>query len=175
MLPLGTHAPDFRLIDTVSEEIMSLSEGNPVVIIFMCNHCPYVQHILPKLLEVIKLYQAKNINFIAINSNDIDNYPEDSPPKMKALAHKMGFTFPYLFDETQETAENYQAACTPDFYVFDKDLLCVYRGRFDDSTPGNNKPLTGHDLCEALDNLLANKPITPHQEPSIGCNIKWKE
>jgi len=174
MLPLGTRAPDFTLPDAVSGKLFSLASGKPTVIVFMCNHCPYVKHILPKLLEVVLAYQPKNINFIAINSNDTEKYPEDAPEKMQHLAQTLHFSFPYLFDITQETAENYHAACTPDFYVFDRDLQCVYRGRFDDSTPGNNIPVTGKELCAAMDNLLAQKPISADQSPSMGCNIKWK-
>jgi thiol-disulfide isomerase/thioredoxin len=151
-----------------------LKSPQGTVVMFICNHCPYVKHILPKLGEVTKIYQAKNIAFIAINSNDIKNYPDDSPENMQKLAKQLNFSFPYLFDENQETAKAYQASCTPDFYLFDQHLRCVYRGRFDESTPGNNKPVTGKDLCEALDNLLINKPINPDQISSMGCNIKWR-
>jgi len=175
MLPLGTRAPDFTLPDVVSGQSYTLKPGQPTVIVFMCNHCPFVQHILPKLIEVTEAYQKKGVNFIAINSNDIKNYPEDAPDKMKTLAKLKNFNFPYLFDETQETAYLYQAACTPDFYLFDKNLSCVYRGRFDSSTPGNGEPLTGLDLCNAMDSLLANKKLDDNQHPSMGCNIKWVE
>lgn len=175
MLPLGTRAPNFALLDVVSGQLHTLKTGQPAVVIFMCNHCPYVQHILPKLLEIVPEYQQKGIHFVAINSNDIKNYPEDAPDKMKSLAQSRKFTFPYLFDETQQIAYQYQAACTPDLYVFDKDHKCVYRGRFDSSTPSNGEPLTGQDLCHALDSLLANKPISDDQHPSMGCNIKWVE
>ncbi|HEV2614146.1 MAG TPA: thioredoxin family protein [Gammaproteobacteria bacterium] len=175
MLPLGTRAPDFTLPDVVSGQPYTLQTGQPTVVVFMCNHCPFVQHILPKLVEVAADYKEKGVNFIAINSNDTDNYPEDAPEKMKALANLKKFSFPYLFDELQETAYLYQAACTPDFYLFDKELKCVYRGRFDTSTPSNGEPLTGHDLSMAMDHVLANKPVSKNQYPSIGCNIKWKE
>lgn len=178
MLPLGTTAPDFRLIDAVSGKIMSLAElASPkaTVIMFICNHCPYVKHVLPHLVTVAKHYQSLGIQFVAINSNDILNYPEDAPDKMGAKAEKMSFSFPYLSDETQEIAKAYHAACTPDLYVFDKQKHCVYRGRFDASTPGNKVPVTGKDLCQALDNILANKPVSDEQHPSVGCNIKWKE
>ena len=177
MLPLGTIAPDFELIDAVTGKqcsLKSLSSEKGTVIIFMCNHCPFVQHILKKLCEIIKIYSAKNIQFIAINANDIKHYPEDAPDKMRELAQSHDFGFPYLFDHSQETAKSYQAACTPDFYLFDQALHCVYRGRFDESTPGNDTPVTGKDLTQALDHLLAGEKIPSDQQPSIGCNIKWK-
>ena len=178
MLALGTAAPSFRLQDAISNQYVTLSDLRSdiaTVIIFMCNHCPYVKHIQHALAETAQKYQAKKIRFVGINANDIDAYPEDSPEHMRAFAQKNGYAFPYLFDPTQEVAKAYQAACTPDFYIFDKNLACVYRGRFDESTPGNNKPVTGKDLTAALDALLANKPINPEQLPSVGCNIKWKK
>lgn len=178
MLPLGTKAPDFKLIDAISNKTLSLQEltsDKATVVIFMCNHCPFVKHILPKLLEFIHTYQAKGVAFIAINSNDVENYPDDAPEKMHTLGKLLDFSFPYLFDASQEIAKAYQAACTPDFYVFDKDLSCVYRGRFDESRPGNNIAVTGHDLGHALNNLLAGKAIDKNQLPSVGCNIKWKD
>lgn len=175
MLPLGTRAPNFTLPDVVSGQAYTLKAGQPTVIVFMCNHCPFVQHVLPTLVDVAAEYKKKGVNFIAINSNDVENYPEDAPDKMKTLAKAKHFTFPYLFDELQKVAYQYQAACTPDFYLFDKDLSCVYRGRFDTSTPSNGEPLTGLDLSNAMDQLLANKPIDENQYPSVGCNIKWKE
>ncbi len=177
MMPLGTSAPDFILPDAISGKTLSLQDlksSQGTVIMFICNHCPYGKHILPKLLEITKIYQAQHISFIAINSNDIENYPDDSPENMQKLARQLDFPYPYLFDETQEIARAYQAACTPDFYLFDKNLHCVYRGRFDDASPGNNLPITGKDLCSAIDNLLASKAIDPHQISSMGCNIKWK-
>ena len=177
MIPLGTKAPEFHLLDPQSEKYLSLNDHPSdiaTVILFICNHCPYVQLILPKLLEVAKTYQQKKVNFIAINSNNADAYPEDGPSKMKEAAEKHHFSFPYLYDETQAVAKAYHAACTPDFYIFDRNLLCVYRGRFDDATPGNGHPVTGKDLTETLDNILVNKPVTSDQQPSIGCNIKWK-
>lgn len=177
MLPLGTPAPDFKLLDTCTQKMLSLQELRSTVgtvIIFSCNHCPYVKHIQKKFVEVAEHYQQKGIVFVAICSNDIQNYPADSPEKMRAEAENSHFTFPYLFDETQSVARAYEAACTPDFFLFDGDLKCVYRGRFDAATPGNSSPVTGHDLTNALDNLLAGKPIDPHQYPSVGCNIKWK-
>lgn len=177
MLPLGKIAPAFLLKDTVSDKMISLESIKSqigTVIMFICNHCPYVKHIQTKLVEVAKTYQQKGIAFVAINSNDVENYPDDDPKHMKKFAETAGFTFPYLFDETQEIAKAYQAACTPDFYIFDHDLACIYRGRFDNATPKNNQPVTGKDLTHALDNLLAKKPIDTNQYPSLGCNIKWK-
>lgn len=178
MIHLKTKAPQFKLSDAVSGKIMSLDQlksDKATVIMFICNHCPFVQHIQRKLAEVARKYQSDGIQFIAINSNDIKNYPEDSPEKMKEVAKRLGYSFPYLFDETQEVAKAYRAACTPDFYIYDKNLACVYRGRFDASSPGRNVPVTGEDLCCALDNLLAGKPINPDQKASQGCNIKWKK
>lgn len=177
MLPLGTVAPSFKLLDTVSNKPMSLEQlksDKATVIMFICNHCPFVKHIQQQLAKVAKEYQAKGIAFIAINSNDVANYPEDAPDKMHSVAKQLGYTFPYLFDETQAIAKAFQAACTPDIYVFDKTLQCVYRGQFDDSRPGNKIPVTGKDLSAALDNILNNKPVNTEQKPSIGCNIKWK-
>ncbi len=177
MLPLGTKAPAFELIDTITGEKMSLEElKSPIatVIMFICNHCPFVKHIQTGLAEFAKKFQAKDISFIAINSNDITAYPEDAPDKMRELAKKLNFTFPYLFDETQAVAKAYDAACTPDFYIFDRDLKCVYRGQFDDSRPGNTVPVTGDSIRAALENILAGKTVDPHQKPSIGCNIKWR-
>ncbi len=176
MIPLGTKAPDFKLPDALSGKTVSLDEltsDKATVILFICNHCPFVQHIQQKLVDVANTYQKKGVKFIAINSNDIKNYPEDSPENMKKVAKQLSYPFPYLFDETQKVAKAYQAACTPDIFVFDKNLKCVYRGRFDDSTPGRNIPVTGKDLAAALDNILAGKPVSEHQIPSHGCNIKW--
>lgn len=178
MLPLGTIAPDFNLIDTRTNTMVSLHDNkSPVatVIMFICNHCPYVKLIQSKLVDVAHYYQTKGITFIAICSNDSDKYPDDSPEKMKLEAEKHHYTFPYLHDETQAVARAYQAACTPDFFIFDKNLACVYRGRFDEATPGNQKPVTGKALSEVLDAILQNQSISPHQIPSVGCNIKWKK
>jgi thiol-disulfide isomerase/thioredoxin len=177
MLPLGTPAPDFILPDVVSEKTLGLKQlksDKATLIMFICNHCPFVKHLQQELVKLAKAYQPKGIAFIAINSNDIDNYPEDAPDKMREVAAKEGYSFPYLFDDTQQVAKAYKAACTPDFYIFDKDLKCVYRGQLDDSRPGNNLPITGKDLRAALDNVLANQPVNPQQKPSMGCNIKWK-
>jgi thiol-disulfide isomerase/thioredoxin len=141
---------------------------------FICNHCPFVQHIINKVVEVAQSYQKKGVAFIAICSNDIVDFPQDSPEKMRENAAARHFTFPYLFDESQAVAKAYQAACTPDFFVFNDQLALVYRGRFDGATPGNQIPVTGKELSDALDHLLANELINPDQKPSIGCNIKWK-
>ncbi|MDR3478740.1 MAG: thioredoxin family protein [Gammaproteobacteria bacterium] len=178
MLPLGTQAPDFTLVDTITNQSRSLQDlksNTATVIMFICNHCPYVKLIQAKLVEVAKHYQKNDISFIAINSNDVKNYPADSPDKMKSEALTLGYTFPYLFDETQAVAKAYHAACTPDFYIFDSKLACVYRGRFDDATPGNHHTVTGKDLSDALDNILVGKSINPDQKASVGCNIKWKK
>lgn len=177
MIPLGTKAPDFALYDTISGKIRSLDElKSPIatVIIFTSNHCYFAQHALPGILSVVKDYQPKGVSFIAISANDIQAYPDDAPDKMAELAAQWSFTFPYLFDETQAVAKAYQAACTPDFYLFDAELSCVYRGQLDDSRPGNDILVTGKDLRSALDTLLAGNPISEEQKPSLGCNIKWK-
>lgn len=177
MLPLGTIAPDFTLLDTRSNQHLSLQQlksDKATVIMFICNHCPYVKLIQHKLRDIAETYQQKGVTFIAISSNDAVKYPADAPDKMHIEVDTQGYTFPYLYDETQNVAKQYQAACTPDFYVFDKDLACVYRGRFDDARPGNNRPVTGHDLCQALESVLAGKPVDANQIPSVGCNIKWK-
>lgn len=177
MLPLGSKAADFNLVDTRNNQMVSLAQSKSsvaTVIMFLCNHCPFVKHIQVKLVELAEDYQKKGIQFIAISSNDVEKYPADSPEKMCLEAEQFHYPFPYLYDETQEVAKAYQAACTPDFYIFDKDLLCVYRGCLDESTPGNNKPVTGEHLQKALESILAGKPVSAEQKPSIGCNIKWK-
>ncbi|MRI02015.1 redoxin domain-containing protein [Kriegella sp. EG-1] len=176
MLPLGTKAADFTLLDTVSEEHLSLDKlkGNKgTVIMFICNHCPFVLHVNPIIIELAKKYLEKGISFIAISSNDVKKYPQDAPHLMKKVAKKLMYPFPYLYDKSQEVAKAYQAACTPDFYLFDNMLKLVYRGQIDDSRPGNGKPLTGNDLHSALKALLKNEKINQVQKPSIGCNIKW--
>ncbi|MEZ4809246.1 MAG: thioredoxin family protein [Allomuricauda sp.] len=178
MLPLGTKAPDFNLLDTVSDTFHSWErvEGEKgTVVMFICNHCPFVIHVNPKISELGKEYQAKGIGFVAISSNDVENYPQDAPHLMKKKAQEEGYTFPYLYDETQAVAKAYDAACTPDLYLFDANRKLVYRGQLDDSRPGNGIPLTGSDLRNAMDSLLADKEIDADQKPSIGCNIKWKE
>lgn len=177
MLELGTIAPEFSLFDTVSEETKSLQAlkgKNGTVIMFICNHCPFVIHVNPEITRLAIEYQQKGIGFIAISSNDVDNYPQDAPHLMKIKAEKEGYPFPYLYDPTQKVAKDYNAACTPDFYLFNRHSKLVYRGQLDDSRPGNGLPPNGKDLRSALDNLIAQKAIDIHQKPSIGCNIKWK-
>lgn len=177
MLPLGTKAPDFELPDTVSDKKLSLSDlagSKGTLIMFICNHCPFVKHVNAGLVSLAADYQAQGISFIAISSNDVENYPQDSPDLMKATALEEGYSFPYLYDESQEVALAYEAACTPDFFLFNGDLNLVYRGQLDDSRPGNGLPVTGADIRSALDDLLAGNSISPDQKPSIGCNIKWK-
>jgi len=177
MLPLGTKAPTFKLPDTASGKTVSLRElqsETATVIMFICNHCPYVVHIVNKLAEVARKYKEKGINFIAISANDVKDFPQDAPDKMTVFAKKHHFTFPYLYDETQEVAKAYDAACTPDFYLFDQGMVLQYRGRFDASTPGNSELVTGKELTNAIDNLLNGNPISEDQKQSMGCNIKWK-
>jgi len=176
MLSLGTKAPDFSLIDTISDEFVSLSQAkgtHGTVIMFICNHCPFVKHVNEGMVQLANDYHAKGIGFVAISSNDVKNYPADAPPLMKANAEEFNFPFPYLYDETQEVAKAYDAACTPDFYIFDKELALVYRGQLDDSRPNNGIPVTGKDMRAALDALLNGDNISDLQKPSIGCNIKW--
>lgn len=178
MIPLGTKAPDFNLIDVSSNKLLSLNNLKSdvaTVIMFICNHCPYVKHIQAKLVAVANYYQLKGVRFIAISSNDAVKYPQDGPDAMRREAQTNHYPFPYLYDETQAVAKAYRAACTPDFYVFDQDLACVYRGRFDGSTPSNDQTVSGKDLTTCLDNLLAGKPVNPNQHSSLGCNIKWKK
>jgi len=177
MLPLGTKAPQFSLVDTVSGEEKSLNimKGEKgTLIAFICNHCPFVIHINPQLVALAKEYQKKGIGFIAISSNDVENYPQDAPNLMKEAAKELGYTFPYLYDESQTVAKAYDAACTPDFYLFNAHLELVYRGQMDDSRPGNGLPVTGIDIRNAMDALLSENKIDSIQKPSIGCNIKWK-
>lgn len=177
MISLGTKAPEFTLIDTVSGKDLSLKDlrsDKATVIMFICNHCPYVKHVNEGLVQLAKDYIPKGIAFIAISSNDVMNFPEDSPGKMKIIASELQYPFPYLYDESQEVARAYDAACTPDFFVYDKDLKLVYRGQMDDSRPKNGIPVTGKDIRAALDCILSGKPVSTHQVPSIGCNIKWK-
>lgn len=177
MLPLGSKAADFELIDTVSGKEMSLKKlkGNKgTVLFFICNHCPFVIHVNKELVKIANEYASKGISFIAISSNDVENYPQDSPELMKENAKIFNYSFPYLYDKTQEVAKAYDAACTPDTYLFDEYLNLVYRGQIDDSRPGNDLPVTGSDLRKAMDHLLNNKGIVKNQKPSIGCNIKWK-
>jgi peroxiredoxin len=176
MLPLGTAAPDFQLPDTNGKTI-SLADfkgAQALLVVFMCNHCPYVIHIRAGLAQLANDYSPRGVGIAGINSNDAKNYPDDSPAKMKAEVKNAGYIFPYLYDETQAVAKSYRAACTPDFFLFDRGRRLVYRGQFDASRPGNGIPVTGKDLRAALDAVLAGKPTSEFQTPSIGCNIKWK-
>ncbi|MCK9291291.1 MAG: thioredoxin family protein [Bacteroidales bacterium] len=176
-IPLGFLAPDFLLPDVISGKHIRFEDikgKQGTLVMFICNHCPYVKHVIHELVQLAIDYQHKGIGFVAINSNDIVSYPEDAPDKMQDFAALHRFPFPYLFDETQQTAKDYDAACTPDFNLFDSDDKCVYRGRLDGSRPGNDIPVTGQDMRQALDNLLRGFPISAEQLPSMGCNIKWK-
>lgn len=178
MVSLGTPAPTFTLSDVVSGETISLPQqkGNvATVIMFICNHCPYVKHINQALVKLANDYRHNGVSFMAISSNDAIKYPDDGPEKMKEVAIHLGYPFPYLYDETQQVARAFDAACTPDFFVYDRDLKLAYRGQFDDSRPGNSTAATGNDLRQALDCLLAYKPVSPQQKASMGCNIKWKQ
>lgn len=177
MIALGSSAPIFSLPNVVTDQVQKLSDivgSNATMIVFMCNHCPYVVHILDGIIEYANDYLNKGLNVIAISSNNVTTHPMDGPDKMKELALQKKFRFPYLYDETQEVAKNYEAACTPDFYLFNKHLKLEYRGCFDRSRPGNSEPVTGKNLREASDNLLTGKSVSTDQIPSIGCNIKWK-
>ena len=176
MLPLGSPAPDFQLVN-VDGRTVSLADfdgAKALLVIFLCNHCPYVKHIAAHLAQLAAEYQQKGVAVVGINSNDPAGYPQDSPEQMVHEAEQRGYTFPYLFDEDQQVAKAYRAACTPDFYVFDADRKLVYRGQMDDSRPDSGIPVTGKDLRAALDAVLAGRPVAEVQRPSIGCNIKWK-
>jgi peroxiredoxin len=178
MFPLGKQAPTFSLLEVTSRQIRSLQElkgSKATVIMFICNHCPYVKHVNAELVKLYNDYSSQGISFIAISSNDVEKYPDDSPEQMALTAKEVGYQFPYLYDETQDVARSYEAACTPDFYIFDEKLACIYRGQLDDSRPKNETPVTGADVRAALDQLLAGQAINPEQKPSLGCNIKWKE
>lgn len=175
--PLHTIAPEFSLEDSVTGKTFNLQQlkgKQATVIMFICNHCPFVIHVNSKLVELANQFKSQGVNFIAISSNDIENYPQDAPDKMKEVAAENKYPFPYLYDPTQDVAKAYDAACTPDFYVFDKDLKSTYHGRLDDSRPGNDKPLTGKDLIAAINSTLNNDIPLKNQLPSMGCNIKWK-
>ena len=176
MLPLGTKAPEFSLPDVGGKRV-SLSEfadAPALLMVFMCNHCPYVKHVAPGLADLAKEYQRRGVAVLGINSNDAAAYPDDSPVKMAEEVKLRGYTFPYLYDATQAVAKAYRAACTPDFYLFDPGRKLVYRGQMDSSRPGSDIPVTGGDLRAALDAVLAGQPVSASQKPSIGCNIKWK-
>jgi thiol-disulfide isomerase/thioredoxin len=176
MLPLGTRVPDFALQDAVTGRTIKpadFREAKALLVMFICNHCPYVQHVKPELGRIAKQYQPKGVGIVAINSNDLAAYPQDDPAHMKALAQEEGWTFPFAMDASQEVAKAFRAACTPDFYLFDRDRKLVYRGQLDGSRPGGDVPLTGKDLRAAIDATLAGNPVAKEQTPSVGCNIKW--
>jgi len=176
MLSLGTTAPDFQLPDTNGKIVSpaDFKDKTALLVVFMCNHCPYVIHIREGLAQFARDYASKNLGMVGINANDVKHYPDDSPARMKEEVKSAGYVFPYLYDETQAVAKTYRAACTPDIFLFDKSRKLVYRGQFDDSRPGNGIPVTGKDLRAALDAILAGKPVSERQIASIGCNIKWK-
>ncbi len=176
MLPLGTKAPAFRLPHPDGKLVSSedFDSAPALLVAFICNHCPYVKHIRASFAELAKKYQAHGVAVVGINANDAENYPGDSPEKMAEEIRLAGYTFPYLYDESQAVARAYQAACTPDFFLFDGNRVLVYRGQYDDSRPGNERPITGADLSAALDAVLEGRPVAAEQKPSMGCNIKWK-
>lgn len=177
MLPLGTKAPDFSLMDTKDNTTKSLNQlkgDNGTLVMFICNHCPFVIHVNEQLVQLANDYKAKGINCIAISSNDVVNYPQDGPDKMKIHAEANHYPFPYLYDETQDIAKAYDAACTPDFFLFNDNLKLVYAGQLDDSRPGKGIPVTGKDLRKAMDALINGEAVNQNQKPSMGCNIKWK-
>lgn len=178
MLALGTKAPAFSLPDVVSGDTITLknfAQKKVLLVMFICRHCPYVKHVQQEIARIGKDYAAKDVGFVAISANDVDTYREDAPQSLKEMAEELNFKFPFLYDESQEVAKAYTAACTPDFFVFDENMELVYRGQLDGSRPGNGIPVTGEDLRRALDAVLADKPVDPDQRPSVGCNIKWKE
>ncbi|MFO7845957.1 MAG: thioredoxin family protein [Balneolaceae bacterium] len=178
MLELGTEAPDFKLPDTISGKVYDIEEfkGNKaLLVIFMCNHCPYVKLIKEELVRYATDYMPKGVGVIAISSNDVENYPQDAPDKMQEDAERLGYPFPYLYDESQEVAKAYKAACTPDLFLFDENLKLKYRGQFDPARPGNDIDPDGSDLRDATDKVLSGEAVPKDQKPSIGCNIKWKK
>ncbi len=177
MLELGVKAPYFELPEPGADRVVSIERfyARPLAVMFICNHCPYVLHIIEKLSEVADEFGKKGVQFVAINANDVSLYPDDSPEKMVELSQQYAFSFPYLFDETQAIAKAYRAACTPDLFLFDNDHQLVYRGQFDDARPRNEEPVTGRDFIDALKALISGLPVPHEQKPSLGCNIKWKE
>ena len=178
LLELGTAAPDFRLPDVVSGKTVSLASfagKHALLVMFICRHCPYVVHVREELARLGRDYAKPDIGIVAISANDAGTYPDDAPPQLATMAKELGFVFPFCHDESQETAKAYTAACTPDFFLFDAGRKLVYRGQLDEARPGNNKPVTGKDLREAIDAVLAGEPVSPDQRPSMGCNIKWKK
>ena len=177
MLELGTPAPEFQLPNVVSDQHLSLADiasNTATVIMFICNHCPFVIHVNEQLVALANDYMPHGVSFVAISANDVVNYPQDAPEKMAELAKSLAYPFPYLYDESQAVAKAYHAACTPDFFIFDKSLALAYRGQLDESRPGNGKAITGRDMRDALDALLAGEKPSADQKPSIGCNVKWK-
>jgi len=177
-ISLGFSAPDFNLFNTLSGDMLSLDDVKSeiaTVVMFICNHCPYVIHVREELVKLANEYIPKGISFIAISSNDVKNYPQDSPEKMKEIGKQLKFPFPYLYDETQDIARAYFAECTPDYSIFGQDLKCVYRGQLDGSRPNNGIPVTGVDIRNTLDFILAAEPVPKNQVPSLGCSIKWKQ
>ncbi|MEO5945175.1 MAG: thioredoxin family protein [Chitinophagaceae bacterium] len=177
MIALGTVVPPFSLPDTVSEKLISIENikgDKGTLIMFICNHCPFVVHVNEELVKLANDYKEKGIGFLAISANDIVTHPGDGPDKMKAMAEKLNYPFPYCYDETQGVAKAFGAVCTPDFFIYNNDNQLVYRGQLDDSRPGNGIPVTGNDIRKALDNLINDQPVATEQRPSIGCNIKWK-
>ena len=176
MLPLGTRAPDFRLPDTDGRTVSlaDYADAPALLVMFICNHCPYVKHVREELVRLARDYQPRGLAIVAINPNDAERYPDDSPVRMREEVVSAGYTFPYLYDETQEVAKAYKAACTPDFFLFDRERKLVYRGQLDDSRPNSGRPVTGADLRAAIDAVLEGRPVPQDQKPSTGCNIKWK-
>ncbi len=177
MLPLGTALPDFSLVDAASGSSVSaddLADRSALLVMFICNHCPFVKHVVGELGRLAEDYLPRGVGIVAINSNDVDAYPQDGPEHMKRLVEREGWEFPFLLDETQEVAKRFGAACTPDFFLFDGDRRLAYRGQLDDSRPGSDRPVTGRDLRAALEAVLAGEPVPEDQKPSIGCNIKWR-
>lgn len=177
MLALGRKAADFSMPDVVSGKTISLSDfagKKGLLVMFICRHCPYVQHVQAEMARLGKDYAGLSLGIVAVSSNDAGNYPEDAPAKLKEMAQELGFNFPFCADETQETAKAYQAACTPDFFLFDEERRLAYRGQLDASRPGNGRPVNGRDLRAAIDAVLAGRPVAPDQKPSVGCSIKWK-
>lgn len=178
MLPLGTPAPEFRLVDVTSGRSVSLDDfpdAKAFLVMFICRHCPYVKHVQGELANIGRDYAGKPLGIVAISSNDAVAYPDDNPASLAEMVKEQGFTFPLCFDESQDVAKAFSAACTPDLFVFDSSRKLVYRGQLDDSRPGNGKPVTGRDLRAALDAVLNGRPVPPDQVPSLGCNIKWKQ
>jgi len=177
MAPLGMEAPAFRLPDTTGDMVSldSFGAAPALLVVFLCNHCPFVKHVRDGLAGLVREYQSRGVAVVGISSNDVAAYPDDGPEKMAEEAKAAGYTFPYLYDESQEVAKAYGASCTPDFYLFDENRKLVYRGQMDDSRPGNDRPVTGADLRHAMEAVLAKRPVSPEQKPSIGCNIKWKQ